>query len=89
MRLDKFLKISRLIKQRSRARELCDAGAVIVNGRKIKASHAVHVGDDIRVIIGDKKVSAVILEIPDGNVSKKRAREIINIKGVEWLDEAR
>lgn len=52
MRLDKYLKISRVIKRRTVANEACDAGRVIVNGKPERASYAVKVGDKIEVQLG-------------------------------------
>ena len=56
MRLDKFLKVSRLIKRRTIANEACDAGRVIVNGKPAKASAAVKTGDIIEIGFGTKTV---------------------------------
>ncbi len=55
MRLDKFLKVSRLIKRRTVANEACDAGRVMVNGKPAKASVNVKVGDVIEIAFGTKK----------------------------------
>ena len=70
MRLDKFLKISRLIKRRTIANEACDAGRVMVNGKVAKASVNVKVGDIIEIQFGEKtvKIRAVPLEAADGNI---------------------
>lgn len=57
MRLDKFLKVSRLIKRRTVAAEACDAGRVAVNGRAAKAGAQVKVGDVIAISFGDKTVT--------------------------------
>ena len=54
MRLDKFLKVSRLIKRRTVANEACDAGRVLINGRTAKASAAVKAGDVIEIQFGKK-----------------------------------
>ncbi len=59
MRLDKFLKVSRLIKRRTVANEACDAGRVMVNGKVAKASVNVKVGDDIELAFGNKSVLAI------------------------------
>ena len=56
MRLDKFLKVSRLIKRRTVANEACDAGRVLINGRTAKASAAVKAGDVIEIQFGTKAV---------------------------------
>ena len=61
MRLDKFLKVSRLIKRRTVANEACDAGRVLVNGKPAKASVKVKVGDVIEIQFGTKTVK---VEVP-------------------------
>ena len=61
MRLDKYLKVSRLIKRRTVANEACDAGRVMVNGRVAKASLDVKVGDVIEIAFGNKSVRAQVL----------------------------
>ena len=63
MRLDKYLKISRLIKRRTIANEACGAGRVMVNGKVAKASLEVKVGDVIAIQFGDKEVKVEVLEI--------------------------
>ncbi len=65
MRLDKFLKVSRLIKRRTVANEACDAGRVTVNGRPAKASVNVKVGDIIEIAFGQKKVKVKVLNLLD------------------------
>ncbi|SFG19975.1 Ribosomal 50S subunit-recycling heat shock protein, contains S4 domain [Planifilum fulgidum] len=57
MRLDKFLKVSRLIKRRTLAKEVCDQGRVLINGRTAKAGSAVAVGDQITIRFGHKQVT--------------------------------
>ncbi len=63
MRLDKYLKVSRLIKRRTVANEACDAGRVLVNGKVAKASVDVKVGDQIEIAFGTKNVKVEVLEI--------------------------
>jgi len=63
MRLDKYLKISRLIKRRTVANEACDAGRVLVNGAVARASYPVKVGDILEVHIGERVLKAEILSI--------------------------
>ena len=63
MRLDKFLKVSRLIKRRTVANEACDAGRVLVNGKPAKASVKVKVGDVIEIQFGTKTVKVEVLDI--------------------------
>ena len=69
MRLDKFLKVSRLIKRRTVANEACDAGRVTVNGKPAKASVRLKEGDIIEIQFGTKSVKAEGLKLQD--TSKK------------------
>ena len=66
MRLDKFLKVSRLIKRRTVANEACDAGRVMVNGRPAKASTNVKVGDEIEILFGQIPCRSIPLWCADG-----------------------
>ena len=63
MRLDKYLKVSRLIKRRTVANEACDAGRVSINGKPAKASSTVSVGDRIDIEFGAKVTSVEVLKI--------------------------
>ena len=65
MRLDKFLKVSRLIKRRTVANEACDSGRVMVNDRVAKASTTVKTGDIIEITFGNKTVKVEVLDIRD------------------------
>ena len=65
MRLDKFLKVSRLIKRRTVANEACDNGRVSVNGRVIKASYEVKVGDRLEITMGPRTVAVEVLQISE------------------------
>ena len=65
MRLDKFLKVSRLIKRRTVANEACDAARISVNGKPAKASYDVKLGDTIAIAFGAKLVTVRILDIKD------------------------
>ena len=65
MRLDKFLKVSRLIKRRTVANEACDAQRITVNGKNAKASYDVKLGDLITVAFGSKSVNVKVLEIKE------------------------
>ncbi len=89
MRLDKFLKVSRLVKQRQHAKELCDSGAIVVNGAVAKPACEINPGDILEVIRGDMKFKAEILEIPRGNVSKKDAGTLVEILERSVLDACR
>lgn len=75
MRLDKFLKVSRLIKRRTVANEACDAGRVMVNGKPAKASVNVKVGDEIEILFGQKSVKVRVLGIAD-TTKKEEAKDL-------------
>ncbi len=72
MRLDKYLKVSRLIKRRTVANEACDNTRVAVNGRPAKASYDVKVGDKIEIQFGQRTVAVEVLQVSD-NVRKEDA----------------
>ena len=72
MRLDKYLKVSRLIKRRTVANEACDNGRISVNGRVVKASYEVKVGDKIELAMGPRTVAVEVLQVAD-NVRKDDA----------------
>ena len=78
MRLDKYLKISRIIKRRTVANEACDAGRIEVNGRVVKASYDVKVGDVMTIKMGTNPITAKVLEVPEF-VSKDGAKELYEI----------
>ena len=65
MRLDKYLKVSRLIKRRTVANEACDNGRISVNGRVVKASYEVKVGDKIEISMGTRTVAVEVLQISE------------------------
>ena len=69
MRLDKYLKVTRLIKRRTVANEACDAGRVTVNGKPAKASVNVKAGDIIEIMFGQKTVKVEVVTIAD--ITKK------------------
>lgn len=75
MRLDKFLKLSRIVKRRSVANELCDAGRVSLNGKTAKACSQVHENDIIALRKGESLLSYRVLAIP-GSADKETAREM-------------
>ena len=72
MRLDKYLKVSRLIKRRTVANEACDNGRISVNGRVVKASYEVKVGDRIELAMGARTVAVEVVQVAD-NVRKDEA----------------
>ena len=65
MRLDKYLKVSRLIKRRTVANEACDAGRVSVNGKPARASYDVKVGDRLTIALGTREVSVEVLDVQE------------------------
>ena len=65
MRLDKYLKVSRLIKRRPMANEACDTGRVVVNGKVAKASYNVKVGDIIEITFGNRQLKAEVLSLEE------------------------
>lgn len=65
MRLDKYLKVSRIIKRRTVANEACDAGRVTVNDKPAKASYEVKAGDIIAIRFGDKEVRVEVLAVQE------------------------
>lgn len=65
MRLDKYLKVSRLIKRRTVANEACDAGRVSANGRPVKASYDVKVGDVLEIQFGQRTVKLEVLAVAE------------------------
>ena len=75
MRLDKYLKVSRLIKRRTVANEACDAGRVLINDRPAKASANVKVGDILTIQFGNKDVKVEILDVQE-TVKKDEAKEL-------------
>lgn len=75
MRLDKYLKVSRLIKRRSVANEACDAGRVLVNDKPAKASASVKAGDILTIGFGNKEVRVEVLDVRE-TVKKEEAAEL-------------
>ena len=65
MRIDKYLKVSRLIKRRTVANEACDGERISVNGRQVKASYQVKVGDVIEIAFGQRTVKVEVLSISE------------------------
>ena len=75
MRLDKYLKVSRLIKRRTVANEACDAGRVLINDRPAKASSNVKAGDVITIQFGNKEVKVEVLDVQE-TIHKEDAKEL-------------
>ena len=75
MRLDKYLKVSRLIKRRTVANDACDAGRVMINDKPAKASSTVKAGDTITISFGNKEVKVEVLDVQE-TVKKDEAKEL-------------
>ncbi|MBP1753803.1 MAG: RNA-binding domain protein [Firmicutes bacterium] len=75
MRLDKFLKVSRLIKRRTVANDACDAGRVMINGKPAKASATVKAGDVLEIGFGAKAVKVEVLDVQE-STKKDDAKEL-------------
>jgi ribosomal 50S subunit-recycling heat shock protein len=78
MRLDKFLKVSRIIKRRTVANEACDAGRVIVNGKPARASYDVKINDVIEIAFGARNFKAQVLSVAE-TVKKEEADGLYKI----------
>ena len=78
MRLDKYLKVSRLIKRRTVANEACDSGLVQVNGRPVKASYDVKVGDVLEITFGTKTLKIKVTEVKE-TVAKNDASTLYEV----------
>jgi ribosomal 50S subunit-recycling heat shock protein len=79
MRLDKFLKVSRLIKRRTVANEVSDMGRVFINGNPAKPAKQLKEGDILEIEYANRKVCAKILKIPTGNVSVQEAPNLYEL----------
>lgn len=79
MRLDKWLKLSRVIKRRPVANEICDQGRVTINGRVAKAGAEVKPGDRLEVRFGQRLLTLEIVTVPAGQVSAKSAAELYTV----------
>lgn len=75
MRVDKYLKVSRIIKRRTVANEACDAGRVLINGKVVKASAEVKIGDVIEIQFGQRTVKVEVLSLNE-TVKKENAVEM-------------
>lgn len=84
MRLDKYLKVSRLIKRRTLAKEVSDQGRILINGKEAKASSIVKVGDELTIKLGQRMVTARVDLIQD-TTRKEAAAEMYTIIKEEKL----
>ena len=79
MRLDKYLKITRLIKRRTVANEACDGGRILVNGKVARASYAVKVGDLIEIQMGNKPLKVKVLSVSE-YATKESASQMYRVE---------
>jgi len=75
MRIDKYLKVSRLIKRRTAAAEACDGGRVSINGKNVKSSAAVKPGDEVEIRFGEKTLRVEVLSVEE-HVTKEGSTEL-------------
>lgn len=86
MRIDKFLKNSRLIKRRTIAKEACDSGRILINNKVAKAGSDVSIGDIISIQFGNKKIEARVLELKESS-KKDDAMNMYEICSEEMVDQ--
>ena len=87
MRLDLFLKLSRLCPRRTTAQKLCEAGCVLLNARVAKSAHEVHPGDEITIRTTTSEIIARIISVPGSrNVSRRDAKSLVEVVGKSALD---
>lgn len=88
MRVDKFLKVSRIIKRRSVAKEIADKGRIEVNGKTAKSSTNVDVGDTMDITFGNKVLSVRVDKLLD-TTKKDEAKELYTVLSETYTDESR
>jgi ribosomal 50S subunit-recycling heat shock protein len=86
MRLDKFLKVSRIVKRRPIAKAVCDGGRVRVNDHPAKAGKELHEGDVLRIDLRSKILTCQILSIPTGNIRAAEASSLYKITSEEKVE---
>ena len=86
MRLDKFLKVSRLIKRRTVAKEISSQGTITINGKVAKSSSNVNVGDEIVINFGNKVLTVKVNDIRD-TTKKKEAQELFEVISEEYKED--
>lgn len=87
MRIDLFLKRSRIIKQRDAAKKACDRGMVTISGRSAKPGHQVAAKDVVVVAWPDRRLEFEVLDVPEGNVSKDRAQSMYLVLSDEHMSD--
>lgn len=86
MRLDKFLKVSRLIKRRKTAKEVADQGRITINGRPAKAGSELKVGDELQIRFGQKRVTVRVENLQE-NTRKEDAASMYTVIKEERIEE--
>lgn len=86
MRLDKYLKISRIIKRRSVAKDISDQGRILVNGKVAKSSTNVSIGDELVINFGNKTLTVKILDIKD-TTKKNEAQDLFEVIAEEYKED--
>lgn len=81
MRIDKYLKVSRIIKRRTVANEACDAGRVEVNGKIVRASYDVKIGDEIVISMGQSQRKYKVLQVADHALKD----DVVNMYEILWI----
>jgi ribosomal 50S subunit-recycling heat shock protein len=84
MRLDKFLKVSRLLKRRTAAHDACEKGRIFVNGKGAKPSHALKIGDEVCIGFGENKLTVKILSLSE---HAKKEEAALMYQTVEKADD--
>lgn len=87
MRLDKFLKVSRIIKRRTLAKEVCDGDRVQIGGKRAKAGTEVKVGDMITIDFGRRQLTVQVVEVRE-NVRAAEAKELYEVKAESFRTES-
>jgi ribosomal 50S subunit-recycling heat shock protein len=87
MRLDQFLKESRIIKRRTLAKQMCDEGYVYINGKKSKAAYEVKLSDEIEIFFKQKKILYRVLEIPSKGTPKNQANKFYEVLNESYYEK--
>ncbi len=87
MRLDQYLKESRIIKRRTQAKQMCDDGFVYIGKKKAKASYDVKVGDELEIFFKQKKVKYRVVDIPKKGTPKNIANEFYEVLDESYYEQ--
>ena len=87
MRVDVFLRAARLVKRRSLAKELCDEGAVVVNGRTARAGREVRAGDELGLNLRNRRLRVEVVAVPERAPRASEARELYSVVSDERIRE--